>query len=76
MIRGFQPALGSTGDFTPWHGTPKDPKYSISDQQWVAYANDRTATSSGLRMPPTLRDGVAKVVGDERRRVAETTRSG
>ena len=51
MIRGVPasagvnvPALGSTGDFTPWHGTSKDPKYLISDQQWVACANDRTAT--------------------------------
>ena len=29
-----QAEYGSTGDDCPWHGTPADPKYDISDEQW------------------------------------------
>ena len=42
-IRGFQPALGSTGDFTPWHGTPVDHEFQISKTQWLEYADNRTS---------------------------------
>ena len=43
MIRGFQPAVGSTGDFTPWHGTPLDKQYDISKPQWLEYADNQTS---------------------------------
>jgi hypothetical protein len=43
QIRGFQPALGSTGDFTPWHGTPVDSKYDISKSQWLEFADNQTS---------------------------------
>jgi hypothetical protein len=29
-----QAEFGSTGDDTPWHGTPKDSKYDITRDQW------------------------------------------
>lgn len=33
-------AEGSTGDVTPYKATPLDPKYVISDQQWLAFKTD------------------------------------
>eukprot|EP00040_Diaphanoeca_grandis_P037106 m.240139 g.240139 ORF g.240139 m.240139 type:complete len:669 (-) comp33760_c3_seq1:179-2185(-) len=32
-----QAMYGSTGDDTPWHGTPAKPKQAISDEQWLNF---------------------------------------
>ena len=42
-----QAMYGSTGDDVPWHGTPKELKYNITDEQWQAFTgyND---TAAGL----------------------------
>ena len=32
-----QAMYGSTGDDVPWHGTPEEPKYNITDEQWQAF---------------------------------------
>jgi hypothetical protein len=63
-IRGFQPALGSTGDFTPWHGTPADQKFAISKPEWLEYANNRTSmfvsafASSGIPLTWNFGDSI------------------
>ena len=36
-IVGAQAQFGSTGDDTPWHGTPKDASQDISDSEWDAF---------------------------------------
>jgi hypothetical protein len=39
-----QAMFGSTGDDTPWHGTPVDLKYNISEEQWEAFTGYNTTT--------------------------------
>ena len=46
FIVASQAMFGSTGDDTPWHGTPVLLKYNISDAQWQAFTGYNT--TSGL----------------------------
>jgi hypothetical protein len=39
-----QAMFGSTGDDTPWHGTPVDLKYNITLDQWQAFTGYNTST--------------------------------
>ena len=32
-----QAMFGSTGDDTPWHGTPEEPRYNITREQWFNF---------------------------------------
>ncbi len=36
-VQTVQVSLGSTGDVTPWHGTPLDSQYNISRAVWKAF---------------------------------------
>jgi hypothetical protein len=36
-VQTVQVSLGSTGDITPWHGPPLDPKYAITSDQWKSF---------------------------------------
>jgi hypothetical protein len=39
-----QAMFGSTGDDTPWHGAPVDPKYNITTDQWQNFTGYNTTT--------------------------------
>lgn len=39
-----QAMFGSTGDDTPWHGTPVDLKYNITDDQWQNFTGYNVST--------------------------------
>ena len=36
-VQTIQVSLGSTGDITPWHGTPVESKYAIDSATWSAF---------------------------------------
>jgi hypothetical protein len=40
--------FGSTGDVTPWHGTPTDKKYEISNDAWLKYWGDESTYVASL----------------------------
>lgn len=48
LIVGIKPVFGSTGDVTPWHGTPTDKKYEISDDAWNKYCGDESTYVASL----------------------------
>ena len=36
-VQSVQVSLGSTGDITPWHGTPLESKYAIDSDTWKSF---------------------------------------